>query len=77
MPAAQDCFAEQTPSHTIWEHWQQPVQAAEWCIAGSRPALFQDNYDFEIQGFDNCTAQSPFDSQQLPFDTQNLEVMAG
>lgn len=48
----------------------QPMQAAECCIADSRPALFQDNYGFAIQGFNNCTAQSPFDSQRMPFDTQ-------
>jgi len=55
MPAAQDCFAEQTLFHIIWEQWQQPMQAADCCIAGSQPPLFQDNYDFATQEFDNCT----------------------
>lgn len=52
MPAAQNCFAERDPIHIIWERWQQPMQAADGCIAGRRPALFQDNCDFAIQELD-------------------------
>jgi hypothetical protein len=41
------------------------------------PPLFQDNYDFAIQEFDKCTAQSPFDSQLLLSDTQSFKMTGG